>query len=90
MNKHYIETYLTVPECIDLIAASFPFASFRQHSIPGAGSPCRPTSDINQQAIAETGIKRIITHKTGDFTLIVNNLGFIKLWRDRSVNGPTP
>lgn len=86
MNKHYIETYFSVPGCINLIAVSFPFASFREHSIPGAGSPCRPTSHINQQAIKENGIKRIIAHRTGDFTLIVNNLGFIKLWRDRSIS----
>jgi len=84
MNKTYISAYLKTPGCINLIAIMFPFASFREKSIPGAGSICKPTVNINQHVIQEHGIKRIIQHKNGDFTVEVNNLGFIKLWRDRS------
>ena len=57
----------------------YDLVSFCDNSIPTPGSPCRSIKGINTDY--PVTVNKMIRHKTGDVTIITENLGYIRFWK---------
>lgn len=79
MEAKYLDLY--GPEVMKEMLKNdgFSLVSFRQKSVPSAGSPCYPIERLNTPN--DMKILRTISHKQINTFVVLTNYGYLKFWK---------
>lgn len=79
METKYLDLYGTEITFTMLKKEGYSLVSFRQKSIPSAGSPCYPVERLKTPN--DMIILRAIKHKEVNTLVILTNYGYLKFWK---------
>lgn len=79
MEAKHLDIYGPEITILMLKKEGYNLVSFRQKSIPSAGSPCYPIERLNTPN--DMKILRTINHKQINTFVVLTNYGYLKFWK---------